>query len=151
MWGVELSSKGYEVLLMEGPGQGGALRLHGLTMNPSWENPVARVLDQLNVQACSIIGFSLGGYLALRAAAFEPRITRVVLINVLQDFLGCFLDRLPPAAVDLVRWALDAGDRQTINEFAAEFAKDAGIAWTLEHGRFVSGTADAYEFFAWAA
>ena len=75
-----LQDNGHEVLLFEGPGQG--LVLDSLPMTHEWERPVAAVLDAYNVESCTILGMSLGGYLALRAAAFEPRITRLVCWDV---------------------------------------------------------------------
>ena len=71
--------RGYSVLTYEGPGQGEALRKHGLTYTPEWEKPVKAVLDEFlrtHVKPSKIvlIGMSLGGYFAPRAAAFEERI-----------------------------------------------------------------------------
>jgi len=62
----------------EGPGQGAALEDHGLPMIPEWERPVAAVLDHYRLDDVTIVGESLGGGLVIRAAAFEPRISRVV-------------------------------------------------------------------------
>ena len=62
--------KGFLVIAFEGPGQGGALRNHNLRMTYDWEKPVSAVLDFFNVEKCVLIGMSLGGYLAARAAAF---------------------------------------------------------------------------------
>lgn len=73
---------GYEVILFEGPGQGAALRKSNLYMTHKWEDPVTAVLDFFDFNDVSLIGVSLGGYLALRAAAFEERISRVVAFDV---------------------------------------------------------------------
>ncbi|MBU0991942.1 MAG: hypothetical protein KJ737_05560 [Proteobacteria bacterium] len=47
------------------------------------------------IEDCCFIGcgISLGGYLAIRAAAFEPRIKRVVAMDVMADFFECFSSR----------------------------------------------------------
>ena len=37
-----------------------------------WERAVAAVLDHFGIDSCTLMGVSLGGYLAPRAAAFEP-------------------------------------------------------------------------------
>ena len=73
-----LAEKGYEVIGFEGPGQGGALKKYGLAWNHEWEKPVGAVLDYFGVEDTTLFGLSMGGYLCLRAAAFEPRITRVI-------------------------------------------------------------------------
>lgn len=39
--------RGYNVLLFEGPGQGGALREQQLYFRPDWENVVTPVVDYL--------------------------------------------------------------------------------------------------------
>jgi pimeloyl-ACP methyl ester carboxylesterase len=77
-WAMVFAEGGYDVVLFEGPGQGAALREHGLVMRPDWERPVAAVLDHFAIERATLLGISLGGYLAPRAAAFEPRIERVV-------------------------------------------------------------------------
>ena len=83
--------RGYSVLTYEGPGQGQALRKYGLTYTPKWERPVAAVLDHfLNSHAKPVkivlIGMSMGGYFAPRAAAFEERIDGVVAYDTMYDF-----------------------------------------------------------------
>jgi len=77
-----LVEAGYQVVLFEGPGQGAALRKYGLTMTYEWEKPVAAILDDLMLSGITLIGISLGGFLAPRAAAFDNRIRRVVAYDV---------------------------------------------------------------------
>jgi pimeloyl-ACP methyl ester carboxylesterase len=77
-----LAGAGYEVILFDGPGQGAALRRCNLTMTHEWEKPVAAVLDHFDRADVTLVGLSLGGYLAPRAAAFEERITRLVAFDV---------------------------------------------------------------------
>ena len=83
--------RGYGMLIYEGPGQGAALREHGLFFTPQWEKPNAAVLDaylrtHAKPPSIVLIGMSMGGYLAPRAAAFEPRIDGVVSFDVCFDF-----------------------------------------------------------------
>lgn len=73
---------GYEVIVFDGPGQGAALRRSGLTITHEWERPVTAVLDYFQLDDVTLIGVSLGGYLALRAAAFDDRITRVIPFDI---------------------------------------------------------------------
>jgi len=73
---------GYEVILFEGPGQGAALRKSNLHMTHEWEKPTSAVLDYFKLTDVTLVGISLGGFLALRAAAFDERITRVVAFDV---------------------------------------------------------------------
>jgi pimeloyl-ACP methyl ester carboxylesterase len=92
---VYLLKTGYEVILFEGPGQGAALREQNLYMTYQWEKPVSAVLDYFQIDDVTLIGISLGGYLAPRAAAFEPRISRVVAYDIyIYDHRGGFFQRL---------------------------------------------------------
>ena len=73
-----LAKEGYEVIGFDGPGQGGALIDGGLAFEIEWENPTSAVLDYFNLNDVTVIGLSVGGWLCMRAAAFEPRIKRVI-------------------------------------------------------------------------
>ena len=81
------AAAGYDVIAFDGPGQGGARALHGLTLVHDWEKPVAAILDHFGVEDVAIVGLSMGGYWAIRAAAFEPRIARVVSWPPVYDWL----------------------------------------------------------------
>jgi dienelactone hydrolase len=83
--------RGYGVLTYEGPGQGAALREYGLFFTPEWEKPNAAVFDaylgtHAKPPSIVLVGMSMGGYFAPRAAAFEPRIDGVVSFDVCYDF-----------------------------------------------------------------
>lgn len=76
--------RGYHTLLIDGPGQGKVMRIQGLPFRPDWEVFVTAVVDHLvtrpEVDASRIIlmGASMGGYLAPRAATAEKRLALVV-------------------------------------------------------------------------
>jgi pimeloyl-ACP methyl ester carboxylesterase len=72
------SDHGYDVIAFEGPGQGAALKKYGLALNIEWEKPTTAILDYFKLDNVTLIGLSMGGWLCLRAAAFEPRIKRVI-------------------------------------------------------------------------
>jgi pimeloyl-ACP methyl ester carboxylesterase len=83
-------ARGYSVLAYEGPGQGQALR-DGLKFTPEWEKPTSAVLDEFlrahaRPKQIVLIGMSMGGYFAPRAAAFENRIDGVIAWDTLFDF-----------------------------------------------------------------
>jgi pimeloyl-ACP methyl ester carboxylesterase len=50
-----------------------------------WEKIIGAVLDHLDLTDVTLIGISMGGWLSLRAAAFEPRIKRVIASSVSFD------------------------------------------------------------------
>jgi pimeloyl-ACP methyl ester carboxylesterase len=72
--------RGYHVLQVHGPGQGVSIRLKGLPFRPDWEKVITPVVDfavaqpGVDPERIVLIGFSMGGALAPRAAAFEKRI-----------------------------------------------------------------------------
>ncbi len=78
---------GFDVIAFEGPGQGGARRLGGLTFDHDWEKPVSAVLDSFGVDSAALVGMSMGGYWALRAAGREARIDRVVAWPPVYDWM----------------------------------------------------------------
>ncbi|MEX2395225.1 MAG: alpha/beta fold hydrolase, partial [Actinomycetota bacterium] len=82
-----IAAAGFNVIAFDGPGQGGARALGGLTFDHDWERPVGAVLDHFGVASAALVGISMGGYWALRAAAFEPRIDRVVSWPPVYDWL----------------------------------------------------------------
>ena len=142
-----LRRAGYEVVLFEGPGQGAALKRHGLPMIPEWERPVAAVLDHFGVEACTLLGLSLGGYLAPRAAAFEPRIQRVIAWDVMDDFLDCLAHARGRVLGTLLRAGVALRARRLLDGvFTRRMRRDTMIAWAVPHGMHVMGVDSPYDF-----
>jgi pimeloyl-ACP methyl ester carboxylesterase len=79
------SDSGYEVIAFEGPGQGAARKKYGLAFDHEWEKPTKAVLDHFNLEDVTLLGISMGGWLCLRAAAFDSRIKRVIAHSVSFD------------------------------------------------------------------
>lgn len=88
------SEYGYEIVLFEGPGQGGALKKYNLPLTHEWEKPVKAVLDYFDLKDVTLLGISMGGWLCLRAAAFESRIKRVIASSIAFDYM-----QIPPKPV----------------------------------------------------
>jgi dipeptidyl aminopeptidase/acylaminoacyl peptidase len=84
--------RGYNVLLFEGPGQGGVIRVQKLPFRPNWETVVTPVVDyaitrkEVDAKRIALMGISFGGYLAPRAAAFEKRIKVCIANGGVYDF-----------------------------------------------------------------
>lgn len=76
---------GYEVIAFEGPGQGAARKKYGLAFDYEWEKPTKAILDYFKLDDVTFLGVLIGGWLCLRAAAFEPRIKRVIAWSVSFD------------------------------------------------------------------
>ena len=83
--------RGLSALIVDQPGAGEALRLHGLKAQLDAEEYVSVLVDYLETRPdvdaarIGVAGLSMGGYLAPRAAAFEPRIKACVAWGALYD------------------------------------------------------------------
>jgi pimeloyl-ACP methyl ester carboxylesterase len=109
--------RGYNVLAVDGPGQGGALHLQKLVMRPDWEAVLTPVVDYA-LARCEIepgriagFGYSLGGDLLARAAAFEHRLSALVLDDGVHDLASGFAENMPPF---LGTWVQDGHDEYAI-------------------------------------
>ncbi|MET7772009.1 alpha/beta fold hydrolase [Nocardia sp. NPDC005366] len=80
----ELARRGIATLMVDCPGSGEALRLQGLTAQietEQWATACVNYLetvDGIDAGRIGVVGWSLGGYFAPRAAAFEKRLALCV-------------------------------------------------------------------------
>jgi pimeloyl-ACP methyl ester carboxylesterase len=138
---------GHELIAFEGPGQGAVLVRHGLPMTPAWERPVAAVLDHFGSRDVTLIGVSLGGCLAIRAAAFETRVRRVVAYDVLFDFVEAALHARPPLARGIARSLLAVRAKPVLDALVRRMAaRDLLARWAVAHGMYVMGADGPYRF-----
>lgn len=138
------SARGYDVIVFNGPGQGEAMIEYGLSMTHEWEKPVGAVLDYFRLEDVTLVGVSLGGYLALRAAAFDARVKRVVAFNVMYDFYDCFRAKMPAAVSAFLDAALFLRMDFLVNTFLVQFKikRDLLVDWFFKQGMMVTGTAN---------
>lgn len=122
-----LSERGYEVIGFDGPGQGATLRKNGLAFDYRWEKPIATILDYFNIGNATLIGLSMGGWLCLRAAAFEPRVKRVISSGGAYDY--------SKIASPLASWMMNYFSRHFTNwtnKIAMKKARKGGMeAWSI--------------------
>lgn len=92
--GVCAIERGMNCLILDGPGQGEAIRQRGIPFRYNTETVMAAAIDYLllhtNVDPGKIIvwGESLGGYFAARAAAFEHRIALCIANGGINDCIA---------------------------------------------------------------
>ena len=107
-WEEVFLDRGLATLALDGPGQGEGGN-GGAPMRPDYEVAVAAVLDAVGGRAdidlarVGLAGVSLGGYYAVRAAAFERRVRAVVSIGGAYDLGECW-EGLPPATKEKARF-----------------------------------------------
>lgn len=143
----ELSDFQYNIYLFEGPGQGESLR-NGLTFEPEWEKTVTAVLDYYNLSDVCVIGISWGGYFALRAAAFEPRISKVVAYDILYDGFDFIVNPLPNVQKRIMALLIKLNAKKLINKRVNKM-KSGNILldWAITHGQYITGTTTPYDFY----
>ena len=90
--GTKTAEYGWHCIIFEDPGQWGALKLNrGLIFRPDYEKPVQAVVDyalsrpDVDEDKLALIGYSMGGHLAPRAAAGEPRIKACIANTLVVD------------------------------------------------------------------
>ncbi|RRD94189.1 alpha/beta fold hydrolase [Clostridiales bacterium COT073_COT-073] len=142
-----LREQGFEVYLFEGPGQGGVMRLQGLHFTHQWEKPVKAVLDYFQLDNITIIGASLGGYLAPRAAAFDRRITKIVAWSIFPCFQDVILGTQKPILRKIFHLLMKLHARPIINFiFYQKAKKEPMIDWGLKHGMYAYKAKDPYTY-----
>ncbi len=120
--GAAAARRGYHVLAFAGPGQGSALRDQQLLFRPDWETVVTPAVDWLlerpdvDPHRIALMGMSLGGNLAPRAAATEHRLAALIAYDGLYSFADAVQDKIGPAIMELVR----DGDDTKVNALIEE-------------------------------
>ncbi|MEU4519268.1 alpha/beta fold hydrolase [Amycolatopsis sp. NPDC024027] len=128
---AELAARGISCLMVDCPGSGEALRLQGLTARVETEGWATACVDYLETRAdvdatrIGLAGWSLGGYYAPRAAAFEKRLALVVAWGANHDWGAVQRRRLEregerpvPHYWEHVLWVWGHDDLGTFPEFA---------------------------------
>jgi alpha-beta hydrolase superfamily lysophospholipase len=129
------SDRGYEVVGFEGPGQGAALRKHGLPLTYEWEKPLAAVLNYFRPVSPALIGMSMGGWFALRAAAFEPRVARVIASGHAIDYMKC----MPPGMRRLHLWCMEHCRAFMDRMAELKFERRENMAsWVVDHMKYIT-------------
>jgi pimeloyl-ACP methyl ester carboxylesterase len=141
--------RGYNVLIFDGPGQGGALVAQKLPMRPDWENVVTPVVDYLlkrrdvDPARIALYGGSFGGYLAPRAAAFEHRLAACIADAALFDPAALSTKMFPPDIAS----ALAKNDVAVLEPFFNKLQENTTQRFILGRGMWVHGAATPWEYF----
>ncbi len=145
MIGAVAPANGWNCLIFEGPGQRGAIHLDpSLKLRADWEVPVKAVVDyaltlpEVDADRLALIGYSLGGYLAPRAVAFEHRIKACVASSFLTDIGQAFRAVYPR----IIR-----NSEKSFNflfRILMRFQKD--MKWGYEMGEWLMGVKTPLEF-----
>jgi pimeloyl-ACP methyl ester carboxylesterase len=147
--------RGYNALAFDGPGQFGPLHREGLTFRPDWEKVVTPVVDFILAQASvepgkiALMGVSLGGELAPRAAAFEKRLAALVANDGIYDYGAIHIADVPREQRDEAERLIKAAQAPDIDQMMEEAMKSSPTSrWALTHGMYVTGTSSPRAYVA---
>lgn len=107
-YGMPVLERGWNVLTFEGPGQPTVRREQKLGFIHDWERVVTPLVDhaltrpEVSKHQLALVGTSMGGYLAARAAAFEHRLAATILIDGVADMFPSFAASLPKEVLALL-------------------------------------------------
>lgn len=135
----------YNIIVFDGPGQGTALR-NGLKLIHNWEKPISTIIDYFKLDRVSMVGVSLGGYLVMRAAAFEKRVDKIVAFDIFYCFMDALRNRMPEDLMRKIEEMLGKEDKDGINQlFHHLMAKSLDLSWKLNKGMENTGTTNPYD------
>jgi pimeloyl-ACP methyl ester carboxylesterase len=142
-------SRGYNVLAFDGPGQGAALREQGLHFRHDWEAVIRPVIDyalrrpEIAAKKIALMGYSLGGYFAARAAAFEPRISALILNGGVFSYHDVNMRVIPPFLRELV---MSGRDDVALPIAEMLMQHDTSVRWGLQNGRWTFGASSVTDY-----
>ena len=128
MTGRGAVQRGIAVLLVDGPGQGGALRRQIIVSRHDYEVPIGRCIDWLeqrsdvDAKRIAVSGSSMGGYYAARAGAREHRLAACISHGAIWDIAQRFADRGESHALaGHMKWVIGAQSMAEAVRLAAPF------------------------------
>ncbi|KAI3321875.1 alpha/beta-hydrolase [Xylariaceae sp. AK1471] len=132
--GAAALERGYNVVCYDGPGQPLVRREQGLGFTHEWEKVVGPVLDYLetlpsvDMQRVALMGYSMAGVLAARAAALDHRVKALLQIDGLYDFGDT------PASKEAGSTFGNLNDVESTRIACNNLKIPAGLRWMLSHG-----------------
>jgi pimeloyl-ACP methyl ester carboxylesterase len=142
-----LVERGYDIVLFEGPGQGRVLAEQQIPLTTDWHKPVKAVLDYFNLDEVTLIGISMGGYMVLEAAAFEPRVKRAIAWDVLFNSYNLWLGKLEPAERVIVKTLLGLKAAPIINALIGQaMKKNLLVDWGIHQSMYLLGVKTPFDY-----
>lgn len=153
---VAASRRGYHCLIFDGPGQGTTLIEHGIPLRPDWETVIRTVVDyaldlpNVDPDRIALSGWSLGGYLAPRAASGEPRLAACIA----DPAQSCIADGFRAYAVQLGATPEQAARLHELPDallarMEDSIAQSRKLRWSvLQRGFWVNGVTNLRDYLA---
>ncbi|MBP6473394.1 MAG: alpha/beta fold hydrolase [Chloroflexi bacterium] len=147
--GQEALARGFSFMSYDGPGQGSAIREHGIPFTPDWGDVNRAVVDMITavhpeIQEIILVGFSMGSILATKAAAADSRISMLVQYNIMYDFSLTARESMPASFAERV--FTDEPRPAWVSRmlgYSMRFSSEQD--WAIRHGSWVMGIDDYAE------
>jgi alpha-beta hydrolase superfamily lysophospholipase len=135
--------RGINCLVFEGPGQGQVIRIQKIPFRHNWETVVTPVVDfaltrgEVDPAKIALMGVSMGGYLAPRAAAYEKRLSALIANGGVYDFYAVTTRHGPPNMEEILE---DPEASAEYDVAVREMMKtDPNLRWVFGHGMWAFG------------
>lgn len=135
--GGAYTARGMAYLVVDFPGQGGAMRLHDLHLPPDTNRIAKALIDYLETRPdvdatrVGMQGISMGGYGVPRAASGEKRIKAAFMSSGSYDLKSDLFEYFPPIQ-ERVRWIIGARDLADARKQLNEYNLGGGLAAKIE-------------------
>lgn len=146
---IEFLKRDYNVLILDGPGQGQTLRKNKLYMRPDWENVIEPVLNYVRKLPYTannkiiMMGRSLGGYLAARAASGDYEFAALICDPGQWDLFEMAQRLFPP---EILQGILAEQDEEINNGFFQQLFTDKNLAFYFKSRMAVHNTKNPCEW-----
>ena len=142
--------RGYNCITFEGPGQGRVIRKQKIPFRYDWEKVVKPVIDYvlnglegINPNKLALMGISLGGYLAARAAAFEDRLSACILDDGVYDVFESFIGPYRKTSLESI---ITSNNADLINvALSVTMGMNLSARWAYAHGMWAFGVNTPFE------
>ncbi|KAF9584868.1 hypothetical protein BGW38_004875 [Lunasporangiospora selenospora] len=146
--------RGINIITYEGPGQPTVRREQNIGFIPDWEKAASPVIDyaltlsEVKPDSIALLGYSLGGYLATRVAAFDHRVAAVIAIDGIYDYGKTLTDPLGPEMMQLFKdGKKEIFDDIIINHIIANQSIPTSARWALQQGLWSFITHSPFEYY----
>jgi dienelactone hydrolase len=126
--------RGISALMIDGPGQGGTLRRHGVTARHDTEFGIGKCIDWLeqrddvDASRIAVCGSSLGGYYAARAGCYEHRLAACISHGAIWDVHEMWGDKGEDFGLAMhIKWVMGAPSMAAAMEKAKAFTLDGHL------------------------
>ena len=137
---LHFPTRPFDIIAFDGPGQGHTA-LAGMPLEPQWERPTEAVLDYFGIDNAAALGVSFGGYLVMRAAAYCPRITRVIAFDMMYRLLDGLTVPLPRALRPFANAVIENPRPARLIDAGLGMVSrlSADLSWKLQQARHLTG------------